>query len=219
METKKIRVLIVDDHVLFRSGIKSLLQRHPEFEIVDDVSDGLEGIKRAQSLQPDVVLMDIHMAGISGREAVKIIAETMPAVRVLMLTVSEDIGDLVDCLRNGAAGYLLKNSETDALIDALSRVVRGESVVSPQMTSRLVHHYRDQATPQATTPDELSRLTSRERDVLACLARGETNKEIARTLGVAESTIKIHVQNLFKKLNLCSRIQAALYAVEHGIGR
>ena len=136
--SEKIRVLLVDDHTLFRSGIKSLLQRHDEFEVVDEAGDGLEGIKRARSSKPDVVLLDLHMPGVSGLEAVKVIAEEMPEVSVLMLTVSEDAQDLVDALRAGASGYLLKNIDTDALVDAIRRAAVGESVVSQQMTAKLV---------------------------------------------------------------------------------
>jgi len=213
--TGKIRVLLVDDHTLFRSGIKSLLQRNPAFEVVDEAGDGLEGIKRARSHKPDVVLLDLHMPGVSGLEAVKVIAEEIPEARVLMLTVSEDAQDLMEALRAGACGYLLKNIETDTLIDAIRRAADGESVVSPQMTAQLIQGVRNQ--PKiAQAVIERDRFSPRERDILACLARGESNKEIARALDLAESTVKIHVQNIFKKLNMSSRVQVALYAVEHG---
>ena len=119
--TEKIRVLLVDDHALFRGGVKALLQRYPEFEVVDETGDGLEGIKRARSLKPDVVLLDLHMPGISGLEALKAIKEEIPGIRVLMLTVSEDAQDLIDALRAGASGYLVKNIEMDALLDAVRR--------------------------------------------------------------------------------------------------
>jgi two-component system nitrate/nitrite response regulator NarL len=141
--TTKIRVLLVDDHTLFRSGIKSLLQRSEEFEVVDEAGDGLEGIKRARSHKPDVVLLDLHMPGVSGLEAVKVIAEELPEVRVLMLTVSEDAQDLMDALRGGACGYLLKNIETDALLEAIRRAANGESIVSPQMTAQLIQGVRN----------------------------------------------------------------------------
>lgn len=213
----KIRVLIVDDHTLFRSGIKSLLQRHEEFEIVEEAGDGLEGIKRAKSLQPDVVLLDLHMPGISGREAVKLIVEEVPGTNVLMLTVSEDADDLLETLKAGATGYLLKNIETETLVDAIRRAARGESVVSPQMTAKLIQGVRSQS--RAAPAVEKEKLSPREREILGCLARGESNKEIARALELAESTVKIHVQNIFKKLNLSSRVQAAVYAVEHGFGQ
>ena len=215
---EKIRVLLVDDHALFRGGVKALLQRHEEFEVLDEAGDGLEGIKRARSLKPDVVLLDLHMPGISGLEAVKVINEEIPGVRVLMLTVSEDAQDLMEALRAGASGYLLKNIETDALLDAIRRAADGDSVVSPQMTAKLVQGVRGQnrgGNPQI----ERDRFSPRERDILEGLALGGSNKEIARTLDLAESTVKIHVQNIFKKLGMTSRVQVALYAAEHGFGQ
>ena len=126
-----IRVLIVDDHALFRGGVKSLLMREPGFEVVGEAVDGLDGVKRAKALRPDVILLDLHMPGIAGREAVKLLAEEVPSARVLMLTVSEDADDLVDTLRAGASGYLLKNIETDALLDAIRRTADGDAAVSP----------------------------------------------------------------------------------------
>jgi two-component system nitrate/nitrite response regulator NarL len=214
--TEKIRVLLVDDHTLFRSGICSLLQRNDDFEVVGEAGDGLEGIKRARSLRPDVVLLDLHMPGVSGLEAVKVMAEEIPDVQVLMLTVSEDAQDLMDALRAGACGYLLKNIETDTLVDAIRRAASGESVVSQQMTAKLIQGVR--APHKADVPAERDRFSPRERDIMASLAHGESNKEIARRLDLAESTVKIHVQNIFKKLNMSSRVQVALYAVEHGFG-
>lgn len=219
-----IRVLIVDDHTLFRSGIKLLLQRQKDFEVVGEAGDGLEGVKRALSLKPDVVLLDLHMPGISGREAVRLIAEDAPETRVVMLTVSEDAEDLMDCLRAGAAGYLLKNIETDYLVNAIMSAARGESIISPLMTGKLVQGLR--TSPQTKDeallkPAEAERekLTPREREIITLLARGSSNKEMARVLNVAESTVKIHVQSILKKLNLTSRVQAAVYAVEHGLGQ
>jgi two-component system nitrate/nitrite response regulator NarL len=214
----KIRVLLVDDHTLFRSGIKSLLQRNDDFEVVGEAGDGLEGIKRVRSLKPDVALIDLHMPGVSGLEAVKAIIEEMPEVKVLMLTVSEDAQDLIEALRAGASGYLLKNIETDALIAAIRGAVKGESIVSPQMTAKLIQGVRDQPRAGPVTP-ERGRFSPRERDIMSSLALGESNKEIARKLDLAESTVKIHVQNIFKKLNMSSRVQVALYAVEHGFGQ
>lgn len=214
----KIRVLLVDDHALFRGGVKALLQRHDDFEVLDETGDGLEGIKRARSLRPDVVLLDLHMPGISGLEAVKVINEEIPGVRVLMLTVSEDAQDLMEALRAGASGYLLKNIETDTLVDAIRRAAQGESIVSQQMTAKLIQGVRNPPRSE-TAAIERDRFSPRERDILASLALGESNKEIARKLDLAESTVKIHVQNIFKKLNMSSRVQVALYAVENGYGQ
>lgn len=211
-----IRVLIVDDHTLFRSGIKALLQRHEDFEVVGEAGDGLEGLKRAKSLQPDVVLLDLHMPGIGGREAVKLLAEEVPECNVLLLTVSEDAEDLIETIRAGARGYLLKNIETDFLLNAIRSAARGESVVSTQMTGKLMMGVRmgKEAPPQEADKEKLS---PREKEIIALLAKGVSNKEMAHTLNVAESTVKIHVQHILKKLHLTSRVQAAVYAVEHGL--
>jgi two-component system nitrate/nitrite response regulator NarL len=142
----------------------------------------------------------------------------MPEVKILMLTVSEDAQDLIDALRAGASGYLLKNIETDTLIDAIRRAAKGESIVSQQMTAKLIQGVRKQPTADSVGL-ERDKFSPRERDIMASLALGESNKEIARKLDLAESTVKIHVQNIFKKLNMSSRVQVALYAVEHGFGQ
>jgi two-component system nitrate/nitrite response regulator NarL len=228
-----IRVLIVDDHTLFRSGIRLLLQRHKEFEVVGEAGDGLEGVKRAKSLRPDVVLLDLHMPGLNGREVARLIAEDTPETRVVMLTVSEDAEDLVDCLRDGAAGYLLKNIGTDYLVNALLGAARGESVISPLMTGKLVQglrtHQRTElfppvsgsamAPPSSLSDAEHEKLSPREKEIIVQLARGASNKEMALAMNVAESTVKIHVRSILKKLNLTSRVQAAVYAVEHGLAQ
>ncbi|MFN7087585.1 MAG: response regulator [Burkholderiales bacterium] len=214
----KLRIFLIDDHNLFRSGVKALLVRQPDFEVVGEAADGLEGLKRAREIRPDVVLLDLHMPGISGREAVKMLVEELPQARVLMLTVSEDAEDLLDTLRSGAHGYLLKNIDAEYLVDAIRRAARGEAVMSPQMTSKLVQGLRTGGA-EVVLPegDDKVRISPREREVLALLARGASNKEMARELDLAESTVKIHVQNILRKLNLSSRVQAAVYAVEHGI--
>ena len=211
-----IRVLIIDDHTLFRSGIKALLARQPGFEVVGEAADGLDGIKRAKALKPDVILLDLHMPGLPGREAVKILAEELPDSQVVMLTVSEDADDLVETLRSGASGYLLKNIDTQTLLDSIRRAAEGESVVSAEMTSKLVRGLKAGPKTQAP-PAEKDKLSPREREILAFLAKGASNKEIARALDVAESTVKIHVQHILRKLNLSSRVQAAVYAVEAGL--
>jgi len=146
-----------------------------------------------------------------------VMAEEIPDVHVLMLTVSEDAQDLMDALRAGASGYLLKNIETDMLVDAIRRAAQGDSVVSQQMTAKLIQGVRTPPKVDSAIV-ERDRFSPRERDILAALAHGESNKEIARKLDLAESTVKIHVQNIFKKLHMSSRVQVALYAVEHGFG-
>ena len=210
----RIRVLVVDDHTLFRSGVISLLSRQPDVEVVGEAADGLEGVKRARQLAPDIVLLDLHMPGVPGKEALRLLADEVPDAKVVMLTVSEDAQDLFDCLRSGAVGYLLKNTDVDALVDSLRRAHEGDSVVSPEMTSKLVQGIRVPADDPAAAA--VASLSGREREVLQQVARGASNKEIARSLDLAESTVKIHVQHILRKLGLQSRVQAAVFAVEHG---
>ncbi|MHA6908355.1 response regulator [Ralstonia pseudosolanacearum] len=216
-----IRILLIDDHTLFRSGIRLLLQRQPDFEVVDEAADGLEGIKLAKRHRPDVILLDLNMPGLSGLETLQLLAQDLPDTAVVMLTVSEEADELKAALRDGARGYLVKNIEADTLVAGVRRAAAGEPVISESMTAKLVAHFRapEKAAPAAPATAAVSadRLTPRERDIVRGLARGESNKEIARALDVAESTVKIHVQNILKKLNLTSRVQVAVYAVEHGL--
>ncbi|WP_459204109.1 response regulator (plasmid) [Ralstonia pseudosolanacearum] len=218
-----IRILLIDDHTLFRSGIRLLLQRQPDFEVVDEAADGLEGIKLAKRHRPDVILLDLNMPGLSGLETLQLLAQDLPDTAVVMLTVSEEADELKAALRDGARGYLVKNIEADTLVAGVRRAAAGEPVISESMTAKLVAHFRapEKAAPAAPAAAAAAvsadRLTPRERDIVRGLARGESNKEIARALDVAESTVKIHVQNILKKLNLTSRVQVAVYAVEHGL--
>jgi two-component system nitrate/nitrite response regulator NarL len=213
-----IRILLVDDHALFRSGVRALLQRHPEFTVLGEATDGLEGFKQAKLLAPDIVLLDLHMPGVSGLEALKMIKQAMPDVCVIMLTVSEDAEDLLAAIRAGANGYLLKNIDMDAFVDGLRRAIGGEAVVSPQLAGKLVNGLQGGDRSSAATAEGES-LSAREREVLALLAEGASNKELARRLDVAESTIKIHIQHILRKLNLSSRVQAAVYAIQHGYAK
>ncbi|MDX5445275.1 MAG: response regulator [Zoogloeaceae bacterium] len=222
MSDSPIRIVLVDDHSLFRSGIRMLLGRDPGFEIVGEAGEASEGIKAVGRLRPDVVLLDLHMPGMCGIEAAAMIAAETPESHVLMLTVSEEGEDLLAALRAGACGYLLKNIEADALVGAIRSAAAGESVISPQMMGKLLAGVRQppaaQAAPSPAPAADGERLTPREAEILGLIAHGKSNKEIARALDVAESTVKIHVQNLLRKLGLASRVQAAVYAVERGIG-
>lgn len=213
---KPIRILIVDDHTLFRNGVKLLLQRQDGFDVVGEAGDALEGVKLAKRLKPDVVLQDLHMPGASGLQALPLLKEEAPQAQVVLLTVSEDAEDLLEALRIGARGYLLKNIDTDFLLDAIRRAASGESVMSPQMAGKLADAMRNPPKGPSPVPDT-NKLTPREREIIALLARGASNKEIARELDLAESTVKIHVQGILRKLNLTSRVQAAVFAVENGL--
>jgi two-component system nitrate/nitrite response regulator NarL len=219
-----IRVLVVDDHTLFRRGLTALLSRDPQVSVVGDAGDAGEAQRRAQELQPDLILLDNHLPGVNGVDALPALREVAPNARILMLTVSEDEGDLAAALRGGAAGYLLKTIEGDALISAIQRAVRGESVIAPEMTSKLVSAYRGAAsglssqTPQlAPPPSPLATLSPRERDILRAIAQGASNKEIGREFGIAETTVKIHVQHVLRKLDVSSRVHAAVIATENGL--
>ena len=213
--TQAIRILLIDDHTLFRSGLKALLQRQDDFLVVGEAADGLDGVKQAELLKPDVVLLDLDMPVMNGREALVQILSGCPDTAVLMLTVSEDGDDLAECMRGGARGYLLKNINADFLLDSIRRAVDGDSVLSPEMTAKLLARLRQ----PAAKASEADALTPRERETLSWLARGSSNKEIARALDLAESTVKVHVQNILRKLSLSSRVQAAVYAVEHGLDK
>ncbi|MEA3394356.1 MAG: response regulator [Pseudomonadota bacterium] len=223
-----IRILVVDDHTLFRRGLMALLSREPQFEVVGDAADAGEAQRRAQELQPDLILLDNHLPGVRGVDALPSLREAAPSSRVLMLTVSEDEQDLADALKAGAAGYLLKTIEGDALAAAIRRVMAGESVLAQEMTSKLVAAFQGasngmrpatatvSAPPPASSP-LLDSLSPRERDILRGIARGASNKEIGRELGIAETTVKIHVQHVLRKLDVSSRVQAAVLATENGL--
>lgn len=220
-----IRVLVVDDHPLLRRGLIALLGTQPQLRVVGEAADAGEAQRRAAELQPDVILLDNHLPGVRGVDALPGLREAAREARVLMLTVSEDEQDLAAALRGGARGYLLKTEDSDALVASIVRVMRGESPVSPQMTDKLVAAFQAlpaggvqaDESPPADSADPIDTLSPREREILAHIARGASNKEIGRTLGIAETTVKIHVQHLLRKLGLSSRVQAAVYASEHGL--
>jgi two-component system nitrate/nitrite response regulator NarL len=222
MAPAPIRILVVDDHTLFRRGLTALLARDPRFEVIGDAADAGEAQRRAKELQPDLILLDNHLPGVNGVDAVPALREAAPAARVLILTVSEDEQDLATALRNGASGYLLKTMEGEALTRAILRAVRGEAVVADEMTGKLVAAFRDAAaTPQRAESlppvSPLAQLSPREKEILRGIARGDSNKVIARDLGIAETTVKIHVQHVLRKLDVASRVQAAVIATEHGL--
>ena len=219
MSGPAIRILVVDDHTLFRRGLTALLSRDPRFDVIGDAADAGEAQRRAQELAPDLILLDNHLPGVNGVDALPALREAAPQARVLMLTVSEYEHDLATALRNGACGYLLKTMEGEALTLAILRAMRGESVVADEMTGKLFAAFRDARTPaQAAPVSPLAQLSPREQDILRGIARGASNKAIARDLGIAETTVKIHVQHVLRKLDVASRVQAAVIATEHGLG-
>ena len=210
-----IKIALIDDHTLFRSGIKALLSRQNDFEVIGEAADGLSGVKLVAQTRPDIVLLDLDMPVMNGREALAQILSAHPEQTVVMLTVSEDSDDLTECMRIGARGFLLKNINADFLLDSIRKAVDGDNVFSPEMTARLVQSLISPAAPPKN--NALSSLTPRELEILGYLAAGHSNKVIARRLDLAESTIKVHVQNILRKLELSSRVQAAVYAVQHKV--
>ena len=217
-----IRILLIDDHTLFRSGVSALLQRQPDLDVVGEASDGVEGVKRAKQHLPDVILLDLNMPGLSGLETLQLLVEDLPDTAVVMLTVSEDADELTAAMREGARGFLLKSIDAEALVAAIRKAASGQPVITEHMTAKLVEQMRKPvpSTSASGAPGapgaartSAEALTARERDIVRELARGASNKEIARTLDLAESTVKIHVRNILRKLNLTSRVQVAIYAM------
>ncbi|MBK9220410.1 MAG: response regulator transcription factor [Uliginosibacterium sp.] len=215
--SEELNILLVDDHALFRSGIRLLLQGESGLRIAGEAADGLEAVKSAHQLKPDVVLLDLHLPGLSGLEALRLIKQDLPACLVMMLTVSEDAQDLAEALRSGADAYVLKNAEAAYLIDSIKKMAAGDSTISLELTRKLIDpSCRAGGNAQGGRP--VDSLTPRERDVVSLLAKGESNKVIARHLDLSENTVKIHVQNILKKLSLSSRVQIAVYAIGNGFG-
>jgi two-component system nitrate/nitrite response regulator NarL len=211
-----VRLMVVDDHTLFRRGLVALLASDSSLAVIGEASDAGEAVRKAATLQPDVILLDNHLPGATGIQALPGLKDAAPNTRIILLTVSEDAEDLQAALRAGAHGYLLKTIEGDLLAQAIHRAMKGEAVVSPEMTGKLVTAFRAASTPPPAepppAPDPLAQLSAREMQVLEQIALGASNKEIARTLEIAETTVKIHVQHILRKLNLSSRVQAAVFA-------
>ena len=211
----KTSIVLIDDHTLFRSGIKALLARSSNYSVIGEASDGLSGVKVVEQLAPDIVLLDLDMPVMNGRETLAQILSVRPNQCVVMLTVSEDGEDLIECMKLGARGFLLKNINADFLIESLQKARAGANVFSPEMMASMVQSLIKPNVPQED--DRLGELTSRELEVLGHLATGHSNKIIARHMDLAESTVKVYVQNILRKLELASRVQAAVYAVQHKV--
>lgn len=207
-------MLIADDHAVVRQGLRTFLELQEEVEVVGDVADGEQAVAAVVDLAPDVVLMDLVMPGVDGVEAIGRIAQRSPATRVIALTSFLDDDKVLPAVRAGAAGYLLKDVGPDDLVRAIRTVYEGGALVHPAVAARLMEEV---AGPRSRGVEDGSRLTARERDVLAQIARGLSNKRIARELGISEATVKIHVSNVLRKLGVTDRTQAALHAVREGL--
>ncbi|MFQ5857089.1 MAG: response regulator [Anaerolineae bacterium] len=212
----KLRILIADDHNLFRRGLLRILGDYDDLSVVGEAADGEEAVALVERLQPDLVLMDVGMPGMSGPEAAHCIRMAHPQTQVIMLTVSDQDEDLFSSIKAGARGYLLKNAETAELMDAIRRVHAGEAIVAPSMAVRLLEEFGAlaRAAPEQLQTDDL---TEREIEVLRLVAQGLANKEIADRLSLSEHTVKSHLRNILDKLHLRSRAHAAAYAVQAGL--
>jgi len=214
-----IKVLVVDDHALFRRGIAAVLANQESLEVVDEASDGLEAIEKAKKIAPDVILMDLMMPRCTGLEATQALQAEMPQVNILVLTVSEMEADLFAAVKFGARGYLLKNTEPDELIHAILHIAQGGVIVSPLMATKLLTEFKDltAGAERGTVEKANADLSPREGEVLQLVAQGATNKEIADSLFISENTVKTHLRNIMEKLHLANRSQAAAYAVKRGL--
>ncbi len=212
------RVLLIDDHTLVRKGMEELL-RSRGVEVVAAVGTGEEGVNRALALKPDIILLDVRMPLMGGIETLTRLRECGVIVPILMLTMSRDDADLRAALRGGAQGYLLKDMDPEDLVPALEAALRGDNVVAKEMVGSLARMVKDEPEETAPTASPFAELTARELEILRHVADGLSNKMIARALNITDGTVKLHVKSILRKLSIRSRVEAAVLAVEHGLGR
>ncbi|EIW17170.1 MULTISPECIES: response regulator [Pelosinus] len=207
-----IKVLVVDDHLLSRKGIISILSSHAMFEIIGEATNGQEALAKAKELMPDLILMDIRMPGGSGLEATRLIKEEMPYVKIVILSVSDDVQDFFEAIKKGAQGYLLKNMEPEYWLDYIISIVQGEAPISREVASKILQEFSIQKTDASG-----SKLSEREKEVLQLVSQGLGNKEIGKVLFITESTVKNHLRNILDKLHLQNRMQLIAFAYKNGL--
>lgn len=213
---KAFKVLVVDDHELVRTGLVNLLAGDPEFTVIGEANSGQDAIDQVKSLSPDLVLMDVRMPGMDGLAAMRAVKEFAPEVSVIIVTMYDDVDYLLEAIRSGAAGYMLKDSTRKQLTDAVRNVLNGESSIDPRLSGELLRRLAGEA-PRSEKAAAIDALTAREREVVAHIAEGETNAQIAEALIVSRSTVKAHVEHIISKLGVSDRTQAAVRAIQLGI--
>lgn len=214
---EKVRVLLVDDHALFREGLAGIIDSQPDMQVVGEANDGLEAFVKAQELKPDLILMDVQMPGMDGLEAARQIKQTLPEAVIIMLTVRDDDEKLFGALKNGAQGYLLKEIRSQSMLEMLRGALRGEAALSPSLAGRVLSEFRRLSKGGIQETEDEGGLTEREHQVLVEAARGATDKEIAATLNISLNTVKTHVRNILSKLHVRTRREATKAAQAKGI--
>ncbi len=212
---KAIRIMVVDDHPIFRRGLISVLSDIGEFKVIGQATNGMEAITKATELQPDVVVMDVRMPDCNGVEATAALQQVTPTTKVLMLTVSDENDDLFAAMEAGARGYLLKSAELDSLVSAIKVVAAGDVIITPVMAARLMNELKLGGKHRAE--DDFNELSPREKRVMQLVAQGSSNKEIAATLSISETTVKAHLRAILEKLHVKNRAQAAAKAMSRGL--
>lgn len=210
-----IQVMLVDDHAVLRDGLKNLMESESDITCMAEAEDGEEALEKLKEVKPDVVLMDINLPGMNGVETTGKIKRAYPEIKVLVLTMHTHEEYLMSALNQGADGYLLKDVPSDTVLQAIRSVARGESILHPSMTQKLINYHQKKNTNDPQEADNENALTPREKEVLICLAQGLNNKQIADELFISVTTVKIHVSKILKKLNVKSRSQAIIYAVQN----
>ncbi len=206
-------ILVIDDHPLFRKGVRNLISMDPSLTVVDEAPSGEEGIEKALQLHPDLILLDIDMRGMNGIETLGELKKHGTPSKIVMLTVSNNEENVLTALRLGANGYLLKDMEPEEILASIRKGLDGESVISPQLATLLANFFRQNQTPTST--QEQANLTQRETETLQLLSEGLSNKHIARKLGISDATVKVHIKHILRKLQLTSRVEAAVWAIKH----
>ncbi len=214
---KQTRVLLADDHILFREGLAGIIGAQPDMQIVGEANDGLEAFVKAQELKPDLILMDVQMPGMDGIEAVRQVKQVLPETIIVMLTVRSDDDMLFEALKNGAQGYLLKEIRSQELLEMLRAALRGEAAISPTLAGKVLSEFRRLSKGGIVANEDDNELTEREQQVLVQASNGATDKEIAAALSISLNTVKTHIRNILAKLHVSTRREAAKVAKSKGI--